>query len=89
MSELSTGREKPVNYSAVRCPVSERAAYDEAVWLPQFVLLGTEQDVDDVARAVRKVMEHRGELRGADPALAAVKAMSRAERPRVEKARNY
>ena len=49
------------------------------------LLLGTEQDVDDVARAVRKVMEHRGELRGADPALAAVKAMSRAERPRCRK----
>ena len=87
--QLSMGREKPVNYGAVRCPVSERAAYDEAVWLPQFVLLGTEQDVNDVAGAIRKVMEHRGELRGADPALAGVKAMSRAERPRVEKARNY
>lgn len=77
------------DYSNVRCPVSERAAYDESVWLPQFLLIGDDQDVDDVASAVAKVVRNLGELVLADPALAGPKAMSRAERPKVERARNY
>jgi dTDP-4-amino-4,6-dideoxygalactose transaminase len=72
-----------------RCPVSERAAYEEAVWLPHFVLLGDEEDVEDIARAVRKVVKGLEGLRSADPALARVASMSRAERPRVETAKNY
>lgn len=79
---------KDVDYSRVRCPVSERAAYHEAVWLPQFLLLGQESDVDDVLRAVDKVLAGLDDLAHADPALAGVKAMSRAERPRIEK-KNY
>jgi dTDP-4-amino-4,6-dideoxygalactose transaminase len=78
-----------VDYGGVDCPVSERAAYRESVWLPQFLLIGDEEDAADVAAAVRKVMSARDELRNADPALAGVKRMSRAERPRVEVARNY
>jgi len=69
--------------------VTERAAYDEAVWLPQFLLLGEEQDVEDIAGAVGKVMTHLDELAAADPQLVGVKSMSRAERPRVETHRNY
>jgi dTDP-4-amino-4,6-dideoxygalactose transaminase len=87
--QLCVGREAPVNYDEVRCPVSERAAYHESVWIPQFVLLGGEQDVEDVARAVRKVMHHIGELDEADPKLAGVKAVSRADRPKYERGRNY
>lgn len=71
------------------CPVSERAAYHESVWLPQFELLGTEADTDDIARAVEKVSANLAELENADPKLAALKSMSRAERPRVEKQKNY
>lgn len=78
-----------VDYASVRCPVSERAAYDESVWLPQFLLLGGEQEIDDVVTAVKKVIAGRESLRKADPKLAGVKSMSRAERPRVEAARNY
>ncbi len=78
----------PVNYRAMRCEVSERAAYAEAVWLPQFLLLGDEADVDDIVASVEKVLQNEGELAKADPALAGVKAMSRAERPRIEK-KNY
>lgn len=78
-----------VDYSKTHCPVSERAAYHESVWIPQFVLLGGDKDVDDVARAVRKVMANIGELASANPELAGTKAMSRAERPKVERARNY
>jgi len=78
-----------VDYSSAMCPVSERAAYRESLWLPQFLLLGDESDVADVAAAVRKVLAGRSALRNADPALARVKSMSRAERPRVEATKNY
>ncbi len=87
--QLKFGRDKPVDYDECLCPISERAAYDESVWLPQFLLLGEEEDVEDIARAVHKVVAHLRELAGADPQLAGVKSLSRAERPRIEKARNY
>ncbi len=87
--QLCIGRTQPVDYGSVCCPVSERAAYQESVWLPQFVLLGGESDIEDIARAVGKVMRNREELAAADPALAGVKSMSRAERPKHERARNY
>ncbi|MDR7545401.1 MAG: DegT/DnrJ/EryC1/StrS family aminotransferase [Armatimonadota bacterium] len=44
-------------------PATERAWKDEAVWLPQTVLLGTREDVADVGRAVRKIAAHHQELR--------------------------
>jgi hypothetical protein len=69
--------------------VSERAAYEEAIWLFQFELIGTEQDVRDVASAIQKVAEHLELLAAQDPALAGVKAMGRAQRARVERAKNY
>ena len=78
-----------MDYSQTSCPVSERAAYHESVWIPQFVLLGGEKDVEDVARAVAKIMENIAELASCDPELAGTKAMSRADRPKVERARNY
>src|SRR5947209_7068784 len=49
--QLMVGREQPMDYSRCRCPVSERAAYEEAVWLPQFLLLGDEPDVKDILAA--------------------------------------
>lgn len=87
--QLKFGRSQPVHYEDCRCPVAERAAYEEAVWLPQFLLLGEEKDVEDIAGAVHKVIAHMDELAGADPQLAGVKSLSRAERPRIEKSRNY
>lgn len=86
--QLAQGRAEPVDYAKVSCPVAERAAYRESVWLPQFLLLGGEQDVDDAARAVEKVARRLADLEKADPKLAALKSMSRAERPRIEK-KNY
>jgi dTDP-4-amino-4,6-dideoxygalactose transaminase len=38
------------------CPVSERAAEKEVLWLHQNVLLGGEEDMHDIAKAVRKVL---------------------------------
>ncbi len=87
--QLKLGRSQPVHYDACRCPVAERAAYEEAVWLPQFLLLGEEKDVEDIAGAVHKVIARLDELAGADPQLVGVKSLSRAERPRIEKSRNY
>ena len=48
------------DYSEVHCPVAERAAYEESVWLPHQLFLGTEQDVDDIARAIEKVTKAWG-----------------------------
>lgn len=78
-----------VDYGAVHCPVSERSAYEEAVWLPQFLLIGENRDVSDVAEAIAKVMHNLEDLVSADPALAGAKAMSRAQRPRKERSKNY
>jgi dTDP-4-amino-4,6-dideoxygalactose transaminase len=87
--QLAYGRERAVDYRRdFACPVAERAAYEEAVWLPQFVLLGGEKDVDDILKAVEKVAARLDSLAGADPALAGVKALSRADRPKIEK-KNY
>jgi dTDP-4-amino-4,6-dideoxygalactose transaminase len=43
------------DYSAVHCPVAERAAYEESVWLPHQLFLGSDRDVDDIATAIEKV----------------------------------
>jgi len=62
---LGTPYHADVDYAAfaARCPVSERACRSEAVWLAQNLLLGSEQDMDDIATAIRKVLENRKELR--------------------------
>jgi dTDP-4-amino-4,6-dideoxygalactose transaminase len=88
-SPESSPQLKGVDYSAVHCPISERAAYQEAIWLPQFLLIGEDHDVDDIASAVAKVLRHADDLASADPSLAGTKAMSRAQRPRKERAKNY
>lgn len=87
--QITLNRETPMDYSKVHCPVSERAAYSEAVWIPQFLLIGDEKDVDDIAKSVAKVAENRSALAAADPSLAGVKAMGRAQRARVERQKNY
>jgi len=87
--QLAAGRESVMDYSQCHCPVSERAAYDESVWLFQFVLIGDEADVRDVARAVEKVATNLETLAAQDSSLAGVKAMGRAQRARVERMKNY
>ena len=59
------------------------------MWLPQFLLIGEAGDVDDVIAGIEKVSRHFEDLTKADPSLAGLKAMSRAERPRHQRARNY
>ena len=52
-----------VDFARVRCPVAERICTREGCWLSQNVLLGTIDDMDDIADAVRKLYDHRDELR--------------------------
>jgi dTDP-4-amino-4,6-dideoxygalactose transaminase len=87
--QLTLGRERPVDYTQCSCPVSERAAYEEAVWLPQFLLIGVESDVQDVVRAVEKVTSQLDKLAQADPKLAGLKACSRGLRAKMERMKNY
>jgi dTDP-4-amino-4,6-dideoxygalactose transaminase len=54
------------DYSSVYCPNTERAC-KEAIWLPQNVLLGSREDLDDVARAFQKIIQHKDELVSVQP----------------------
>ncbi len=87
--QLVMGRDQPIDYSKCHCPVSERAAYQEAVWLPQFLLLGKESDLQEIVAAVEKVVSNLPELAKADPKLAGLKACSRALRAKMERAKNH
>ena len=83
---LSWGREQPIDLrSLYSCPVSERAAYEESVWLPHHIFLGSRKDVDSIADALLKVCENIEEVRGLQHPAIETKQMSRAERPKVEK----
>lgn len=42
----------------ISCPVSERAAYEEAVWMHYPHLMGTRKDIDDIVTAIRKVQQN-------------------------------
>lgn len=83
---LSWGRKKPLDLkNSFHCPVSERAAYEESVWLPHHIFLGSKKDTDDIADAVLKVCANIEELRGLKHPAIDLKAMGRADRPRIEK----
>ena len=69
-------------WASTRCPVAERAAYDEAVWLGHSLLLGPDSDVDDIVEAAAKIQRNSTELVRAEHPLIAVKATNRAERDR-------
>lgn len=44
-----------VDYTKVKCPVTERACYAEAVWILQHAMLGTPDNMREFARAIRKI----------------------------------
>ena len=48
-----------VDYTTVKCPVAERACYEEGVWILQHAMLGTKSDMEDFARAVVKIQNSR------------------------------
>ncbi len=83
---LSWRRKRPLDLRKLyRCPVAERAAYEESVWLPHHIFLGSRRDVDDIAAAVIKVCENVGELRGLRHPAITLQQVSRADRARLEK----
>lgn len=50
---------KGLDYGRVRCPNCERICAEEGAWFEQSMFLGSESDMDDIARAFEKVYEHR------------------------------
>jgi dTDP-4-amino-4,6-dideoxygalactose transaminase len=52
-----------VDYSKVICPVTEKAADSEAVWLQQNILLGSKADMDSIVDAIYKIRENVHELK--------------------------
>jgi dTDP-4-amino-4,6-dideoxygalactose transaminase len=83
---LSWDRPEPLDLKNLyHCPVSERAAYVESVWLPHHIFLGSRKDAEDIADGVLKVCENIRELRELTHPAIERKGMSRAERPRIEK----
>jgi dTDP-4-amino-4,6-dideoxygalactose transaminase len=50
------------DYDQVHCPVTERICADEAVWLTQNLLLGSEEDIAQIAQAIRKIQQSADQL---------------------------
>jgi len=46
------------------CPENEILCNEEAVWIPQNVLLGTKTDMDDIALAIERIHKNAGEIKG-------------------------
>ena len=51
-----------LDYRQVLCPSCETICSSQGAWLEQRLLLGTREDMDDVARAFEKVHRHRDRL---------------------------
>ena len=48
----------------VDCPVADRVCYHEGTWMPQRVMLGTREQMDQIAEAIARVNEHRNDVAG-------------------------
>lgn len=46
-----------VDYSQVVCPVTEKACYEEAVWIMQHAMLGTTEEMELFASAILKIQK--------------------------------
>jgi dTDP-4-amino-4,6-dideoxygalactose transaminase len=51
-----------VDYSKVNCPACEKACGEEGCWLTQNVLLGSRQDMEQIADAFEKVYKNKEQL---------------------------
>jgi L-glutamine:scyllo-inosose aminotransferase len=51
------------DYTNNSFPVARRAAYEESIWLPHELFLGTDGDVDDLVNAFTKLRENAAALR--------------------------
>lgn len=56
--------EWPITYNNVHCPETENACFVEAIWFTQNVLLGTEEDMQDIVDAIVKIKEYAEGLEG-------------------------
>src|ERR1700738_2097154 len=78
---LSWGREKPLALRTMyKCPVSERAAYHEAIWFSHHLFLGGKANIDSIADAIFKVLENIEELGGLEHRAIKAQGLSRADR---------
>jgi len=66
------------------CPVAVSAGYEESVWLPHQIFLGTSEDVNDVLTAIEKIRTNMAELVGFEDERIRIQGMSRAERALLE-----
>lgn len=53
---------RALDYSQAHCPNADRLCRDQALWLGQNLLLGSRDDVEDIARAFEKIYAHRDAL---------------------------
>ncbi|MDW8033580.1 MAG: DegT/DnrJ/EryC1/StrS family aminotransferase [Nitrososphaerota archaeon] len=54
---------KKINYSDLKLSNVEKACYEEGLWLPQNVLLGSKEDMDDIIAAFEKIKNNIDELK--------------------------
>ncbi|MEM1558109.1 MAG: DegT/DnrJ/EryC1/StrS family aminotransferase [Thermoproteota archaeon] len=54
---------KSIDYSSLKLPNVEKACYEEGLWLPQNVLLGSREDMDDVIATFEKIKSNIDELK--------------------------
>jgi len=53
---------KKMDYSEVSLPNTERACYKESIWFRQTMLLGSRDDMEDIAAAIEKIKENVDEI---------------------------
>ena len=46
-----------------QCPNTDKLCNEEAIWLSQSMLLGSQSDMDDIANAVKKIHQNAEVLR--------------------------
>jgi dTDP-4-amino-4,6-dideoxygalactose transaminase len=55
-----------LDYAEARCPNSDLLCREQGIWLEQQLLLGSRDDMDDIARSLTKIHEHRDALNAHD-----------------------
>jgi dTDP-4-amino-4,6-dideoxygalactose transaminase len=69
MDPLTNGAVRAgIDYASQAFPVARRAAYEEAIWLPHELFLGSGEDVSDLLKAFAKVRAGARELVAEPPA---------------------
>ena len=51
-----------IDPETIDCPVADKAAYQEAVWLHHPMFMGKSENMEFIAKAIRKIQENCGEL---------------------------